>query len=268
MRLKGKIILKGKGLHSGNNCTLTLEECASPSVLMKAGGNELPLSGFALSGTNRGSDYIFPDGSRVRTCEHVFSALTGLGIHEGVRLTVEGGEMPALDGCSRTLCDELLRHCEDANTTARTLTEAVSVYDEKDPARFIAALPCNELRITYAVDYEFIGRQFYDYVNTPAKYYDEISRARTFAMLSDIEYLRAHGMALGGSLDNAIVVSENIQAKGGLHWPDEFARHKVLDILGDLAAVGEALNAHIIAFKAGHELHLKLAEKLRGVIKH
>ena len=83
-------------------------------------------------------------------------------------------------------------------------------------------------------------------------------------MQSDIDYLRSHGMALGGSLDNAIVIGETIQAKGGLRWPDEFVRHKVLDILGDLAAVGRPLNAHIIAVKAGHELHLKLAEILRG----
>lgn len=67
-----------------------------------------------------------------------------------------------------------------------------------------------------------------------------------------------------GTLDNAIAVGETIQAKGGLHWPDEFARHKVLDIIGDLAAAGRPINAHIIAVKAGHELHLKLAEKLRG----
>ncbi len=82
--------------------------------------------------------------------------------------------------------------------------------------------------------------------------------------MRDIEYLRSQGMALGGTLDNAIAVGETIQAKGGLHWPDEFARHKVLDIIGDLAAAGRPINAHIIAVKAGHELHLKLAEKLRG----
>ncbi|MBQ7214401.1 MAG: UDP-3-O-acyl-N-acetylglucosamine deacetylase [Synergistaceae bacterium] len=267
MTLNGKIILTGKGLHSGQDCTLTIEPCNSPEILMRSGENELPLRKLRLSGTNRGSDYIFtsPDGTRVRTCEHVLSALAGLGIWSGVRLTVSGGEMPALDGCSRKLCDELRKVLGTPDSAeAVNLSEAVCVYGE-DRNRFVAALPYEEgLRITYMVEYKYIGAQVFEYVQNPESYYREISCARTFAMQSDIDYLRSHGMALGGSLDNAIVIGETIQAKGGLHWPDEFVRHKVLDILGDLAAVGKPLNAHIIAVKAGHELHLKLAEKLRG----
>lgn len=265
MRLNGKIILTGSGLHSGKNCKLTIEPCDSQDILMRSGDNELALKNFALTGTNRGSDYIYPDGSRIRTCEHVLSALSGLGIWSGVRLIVDGGEMPALDGCSRTVCEEILKHSdsESSKCEAVALDESISVYGE-DKSRFIIALPYDALRITYIVDYKFIGAQIFDYVSSPENYCENISRARTFAMQSDIDYLRSHGMALGGSLDNAIVIGDTIQAKGGLHWPDEFVRHKVLDLLGDLAAVGRPVNAHIIAMKAGHELHLKLAEKLRG----
>ena len=250
--------MTGPGLHSGKNCRLVIEPSDAPCVML----NGCPLSELSLEGTNRGSDYIFPDGSRVRTCEHVLSALAGLGFWRGVSLSVEGGEMPALDGCSRAVCDELLRHSEDnPPVPALPLKKAVYVVDEKDPSRFAAALPSEAFRVTYAVSYKFIGAQLFEYAGG---YYEEISRARTFAMRSDIEYLRAHGMALGGSLDNAILVGSTIEAKGGLHWPDEFVRHKVLDIIGDLAAVGHPVNARIIAVKAGHELHLKLAEKLRG----
>ncbi|MBQ7155689.1 MAG: UDP-3-O-acyl-N-acetylglucosamine deacetylase [Synergistaceae bacterium] len=257
MRLRGKIILKGLGLHTGRECEAEIEGCDSPEVLM----NGFPLRELSLSGTNRGSDYIFPDGSRVKTCEHVLSALAGLGFWSGVNITVRGGEMPALDGCSREVCNELLRNSEaEDKREALNVREAVSVYGE-DTSRFVAALPYDGFRITYIVEYKFIGAQVFDYTGG---YYEDISCARTFAMASDIEYLRSHGMALGGSLDNAIVVGEEIQAKGGLHWPDEFVRHKVLDLIGDLAAVGRPVNAHIIAVKAGHELHLKLAEKLRG----
>ena len=84
-------------------------------------------------------------------------------------------------------------------------------------------------------------------------------------MLSEVEYLRSHGMALGGSLDNAILVGEKIQAKDGLRWPDEFVRHKILDLIGDLASLGRPLNAHVIACRAGHELHLKFAEELKKI---
>ena len=147
------------------------------------------------------------------------------------------------------------------------ITEPLIVYSE-DKTRFVAAFPSDELHITYTVEYKYIGAQVFDFTFTPENYYREISSARTFAMLSDIEYLRAHGMALGGSLDNAIAISENgIQASGGLHWPDEFVRHKVLDLIGDMAATGKRLKAHIIAMKAGHELHLRLSEKIRAKLR-
>ena len=264
MILNGKILLRGKGLHSGLECELTIEPCDSPTILLSSGTNELPVSELALCGTNRGSDYKFPDGTTIRTCEHVFSALYGMGIYSGVRVTVKGGEMPALDGCSRTVCDELLKHSSQAQakTDILTLKSPAIVYGT-DPTRYIAAFPYDRLRITCIVEYDYIGSQVFEYVQDSGSYYEEISRARTFAMRRDIDYLLAHGMALGGSLDNAIVVGEKIEASGGLHWPDEFVRHKVLDLLGDLAAVGHPVNAHIIAVKAGHELHLKLSERLR-----
>lgn len=263
MRINGKIILEGQGLHSGRNCRLVIEPYDAPGIIMRSGDNELPVSAMALTGTNRGSDYVFPDGSSIRTCEHVLSALSGLGVWSGVRLIVDGGEMPALDGCAKTVCDEILRNSEaDAIPEALSVKTPVIVHSE-DRTRFIAAFPAESLHITYSVEYKFIGAQIYDYVHSPGNYYRDIAQARTFAMASDIEYLRSHGMALGGSLDNAIVVGEEIKASGGLHWPDEFVRHKVLDLMGDLAAVGKPVNAHIIAMRAGHELHLKLAEKLR-----
>lgn len=259
MKLTGKIIMRGQGLHSGQECELTIEPCDSPEVLM----NGQPLRKLSLSGTNRGSDYIFPDGSRVRTCEHVLSALSGLGFWSGVNITVNGGEMPALDGCSNTLCGELMKNCEPSSIITKNISAPVIVSSD-DRKRFVAAFPADTLHITYTVEYKYIGTQIIDYGHSHEKYFAEISGARTFAMLSDIEYLRSHGMALGGNLDNAIVVGEKIQAAGGLRWPDEFVRHKVLDLMGDLAAVGCPVNAHIIAVRAGHELHLKLAEKLRG----
>lgn len=265
MRLNGKIILKGIGLHSGRECKVEIEPCDSKMIML----NDVPVTNLNLNGTNRGSDYIFPDGERIRTCEHVFSALYGMGIYSGVRVSVTGGEMPALDGCAKMLCDEILKHSDmqDESHDAFSITEPLIVYSE-DRTRFVAAFPSDELHITYTVEYKYIGAQVFDFTLTPENYYREIAPARTFAMLSDIEYLRAHGMALGGTLDNAIAISENgIQASGGLHWDNEFVRHKALDLIGDIASTGRKLNAHIIAMKAGHELHLRLSEKIRAKMK-
>ena len=261
MRLNGKIILRGLGLHSGKECELIIEPNDTSEILM----NGHALREFSLSGTNRGSDYTF-NGETIRTCEHVLSALTGMEVWRGVSLTVNGGEMPALDGCAKLLTDEIMKHCEpDEEFEAIEISKPVIVHSD-DRKRFVAAFPSDKLHITYTVEYEFIGAQVLDYDQSPKNYYENIASARTFAMLSDIEYLRAHGMALGGSLDNAIVVGEEIQASGGLRWKNEFVRHKVLDIVGDLAALGQPLKAHVIALRAGHELHLKLVEKLREQI--
>lgn len=264
MRLNGIISLEGVGLHSGKMCRLTIEPYDSPSVVMRSGHEEAPLCTLKSSGTNRGSDYTFPGGTVIRTCEHVLSALAGLGVYEGVRVSVDGGEMPALDGCAETLCREIMSHSRDEGHEIRgvDVREPV-IVSSNDRTRFVAAFPNDGLHVTYTVEYETVGTQILDYVHSPESYAANIAPARTFAYERDIEYLRSHGMALGGSLDNAILIGKTIQAKGGLRWENEFVRHKVLDLIGDLASLGRPLNAHIIAVRAGHELHLRLAEKLK-----
>ena len=260
MRLANKIILTGKGLHSGKDCKLVIEPYDTPVILM----NNFPITKFSLNGTNRGSDYIFPDGTRIRTCEHVLSALTGLNIFSGVKITVEGEEMPALDGCSRQVCDEILANSiESEEPEALKISEPVIISTD-DKKRFVAAFPSDKLHISYMVEYNFVGAQLIDYDHSPKKYFDEIASARTFAMKADFDYLRSKGLALGGNLENAILIDEEIHASGGLRWPDEFVRHKVLDLIGDLTSLGKPLHAHVIALRAGHELHLKLAEKIKA----
>ncbi|MBQ3448243.1 MAG: UDP-3-O-acyl-N-acetylglucosamine deacetylase [Synergistaceae bacterium] len=264
MRLNGKISLEGAGLHSGKICRLTIEPYNSPYVVMRSGNEQAPLYTLKSSGTNRGSDYTFPGGTVIRTCEHVLSSLAGMGIYSGVLVTVDGGEMPGLDGCAMALCSEIMSHAVDDGYTipCKDILRPVIVSSE-DRTRFVAAFPADEFHVTYTVEYDTVGTQIYDYTQTPRRYITEIAPARTFAYERDIEYLRSHGMALGGSLDNAILIGGSIQAKGGLRWPDEFVRHKVLDLIGDLSSVGRPLNAHIIAVRAGHELHLRLADKLK-----
>ncbi|MBQ6774604.1 MAG: UDP-3-O-acyl-N-acetylglucosamine deacetylase [Synergistaceae bacterium] len=271
MRINGKIILKGAGLHSGRECELIIEPCDSPEIIIGNGEDFMPISRFKTNGTNRGSDYIFTNGDKIMTCEHVLSGLAGLDIFSGLKLTINGGEMPALDGCAERVCSEIMK-CSDSDYDSESeslnaieVNQPVIIYGDDDKKRFIAAFPNrNKLHITYTVEYKYIGCQVFDYIHSPENYINEISRARTFAYESDIEYLRSHGMALGGSLDNAVLIRENeIKASGGLRFKNEFVRHKILDLIGDLASLGKKINAHIIALRAGHELHLKLAEMLK-----
>jgi len=262
---------KGVGLHSGRDFCLSIEP-SNEALNLEAGGTRLPLSKLALEGTGRGSDLIFPDGKRVRTCEHVLSALAGLGVWHG-KLSVAGDfplEMPGLDGCSLDLAGEIIEksipvESEDEKLLPFALKYPIHVGDE---ARFVVALPSSSFHVTYVIHYDaaHIRTQIFDYKECDGTgYLREIAPARTFAMRSDIEALRAAGLALGGSLDNAILVDDQrVETTGGLRFPDEFVRHKTLDLLGDLACLGRPLLAHVVAVRAGHALHLQLVERLRA----
>ncbi len=265
--LKDKIELSGAGLHSGKECRLTIEPYDTAEVIMRAGGEEAPLRELSADGTKRGSDYVFPSGTRIRTCEHIFSALAGVGIYGGIKLTVDGGEMPVLDGSSYEIYRHIERHsCTDDEPLRYAEISYPVMASSEDGKRFACAFPSEEYRITYTVEYPYVGVQTYDY-SQEVNYAEDIAPARTFALRSEIEYLRSHGMALGGSLKNAVIIGEKaIEAEGGLHWDNEFVRHKVLDVIGDIYSAGRPLKAHIICMRAGHELHLRLAEKLKGVM--
>lgn len=291
-RLTGAFILEGAGLHSGENCRLKIsplnndnkdENSEKTGIFFKVKDNLCAIENLGLQGGGRGSDYIFNEKLKVRTCEHVLSGLAGMGVWSAELEFLDCGkaafsvhnEAPALDGCAGQVCEKILKNSEFYNYNIEPLKLYAPVYvrDLNNQDRFIAAFPDSNLHITCAVSYNtpVINSQILDFNFTPDFYYNEIARARTFAMRSEIEFLRANGMALGGSLDNAILVGDkdkdDFQALNGLRWPDEFVRHKSLDLIGDLAALGRPLNAHIITVKAGHELHLKLVEKLRKLLK-
>ena len=177
--------------------------------------------------------------------------------------------MPSLDGCADMLTQMILNNSIERteNSCALNLKTPLIVSND-DKTRFVAAFPNYDgLYINYSVEYEFIGAQIFDYVHSPENYIKNIARARTFAYERDINYLRSHGMAMGGNLDNAVILGSEIKAKDGLRWKDEFVRHKILDLIGDLAAIGKKLNAHIIALRAGHELHLKLSQIIKELCK-
>lgn len=284
-RLKSAFILEGVGLHSGEKSRLKISplESSKSGIFFRINDNLCAIENLDLQGSGRGSDYIFDDCVKFRTCEHVLAGLAGMGVWSAELEFLDCGkaafsvhnEAPALDGCAGRTSDEILKNSEIFNYDIQPFKLYAPVYvrDLNNQDRFIAAFPDSNLHITCAVSYKtpVINSQILDFNFTPEFFYNEIARARTFAMRSEIEFLRANGMALGGSLDNAILVGDkdkdDFQALGGLRWPDEFVRHKALDLIGDLAALGRPLNAHIIAVKAGHELHLKLVEKLRRLLK-
>jgi len=199
----------------------------------------------------------------VVTVEHILSALRGLGV-DNARIEVDGPEIPIMDGSARPFV-EMLRavglRVQGKSRRYLTLTKPVSV---KQGDKAILALPANDLHATYAIEFPHpaIGSQVVATSLDEEAYVAGIAPARTFCLLKDVEAMRRRGLALGGSLDNALVLSDDGVLNDSLRFSDEFVRHKVLDLIGDLALLGVPLRAHLIAFKAGHRLHAALVKRI------
>lgn len=268
-RLTRDIVFSGKGLHTGEDCRVTLTPgVPGEGVTVDRGRGSFPLETCSFSGTGRGTEVFLPAGQSVKTPEHLFAALYGLGIWS-VRISAEEPEIPALDGCSAAFAEALLAGSSPiAEGEEQPEPFAVSVpMAVEDQARNAAliAFPAGELSLSYVIAYEGtpIGTQAFDFRLSRGSFRSLLAPSRTFALASEVQALLDRGLAKGGSLENAVVVGEtSVSAAGGLRFPDEFVRHKILDLLGDLYLLGRPLRARVVALRAGHDLHCRLAERL------
>ena len=268
-KLAGELEFSGLGLHTGveTRVVLTPREAAE-GVMVSRGGEVYSLENCSFSGGGRATEVFLPDGASVKTPEHLFAALGGLGLWS-VQITVLGPEVPALDGCSLAFASALAEGSfplpkDEDPPKALALDEALAVEDGSRGG-VLAAFPSEDLHISSFITYEGtpIGTQGADFIQGRGNFLSEIAPARTFALASEVEGLLDRGLAKGGSLENAILVEDDgIKAKGGLRFADEFVRHKILDLLGDLYLLGRPLRARVLAVRAGHKLHCRLVEKL------
>jgi UDP-3-O-[3-hydroxymyristoyl] N-acetylglucosamine deacetylase len=204
------------------------------------------------------------NGVTVSTVEHLMSAFSGMGVDNAV-VEVDAPEVPIMDGSARPFVDLL----KDVGTRIQSkgkkllvIKEKVAVSEGEGTAMF---LPSPEFRITYKIEFKHpsIGVQSYDMKFSDISYEEEICAARTFGFLKDVEYLQAKGLALGGSLKNAVVLDDRrIINKDGLRCPDEFVKHKILDAIGDLSLLGIPIIGHFVADKSGHRLNNLLLKEL------
>jgi UDP-3-O-[3-hydroxymyristoyl] N-acetylglucosamine deacetylase len=204
------------------------------------------------------------NGVTVSTVEHLMSALSAMGVDNAV-VEVDAPEVPIMDGSARPfveLLKEVGTQVQGKYRKILLIQKEVSVAEGECTA---ALLPAPAFRITYDIDFEHpsIGRQSYHMTCSDACYEAEICSARTFGFLKDVEYLQAKGLALGGSLRNAVVLDEGrIINKEGLRFHDEFVKHKILDAIGDLSLLGIPIVGHFVAFKSGHRLNNLLLREL------
>jgi UDP-3-O-[3-hydroxymyristoyl] N-acetylglucosamine deacetylase len=256
----------GVGLHSGRRAKLVLKPApADHGIVFRrtdAGGIEIPATAEYLSHINHAT-CLAKGGVRIETIEHLLAALHALGV-DNVEIELDGPEVPIMDGSAAPfiyLIHEAGIRSLAASRSAIGLSRPVSVGGD---GRFVAAYPSDRLRLTYTInfDHPLLKHQEHTVEVDESSFVDEIAPARTFGFLKDVELMRQAGLALGGSLDNAVVLGETGVLNNPLRFPDEFVRHKILDLLGDLVLLGKPLKAHVVALRAGHALHTELVKAI------
>ena len=256
----------GVGLHNGEKVTMTLKpaEVDKGIVFRRVDQKkiyEVKVSPEAIKDTKMCSA-IGQDTSRVATGEHLMSALSATGI-DNIIIELNGSEVPIMDGSSIPFIYLLQTAKIKEQDAAKKFVLINDVIEVKDKDKWARFEPYDGFKVDFTIDFPHpvfdastnkVALDFYD-----ESYITEISRARTFGFMQEVEYLRSNGLARGGSLDNAIVLDEyKIINKDGLRYNDEFVRHKILDAVGDLYMLGYSIIGNFKAYKSGHELNNKL----------
>lgn len=270
--LQKEIEYAGVGLHKGETIFMKLLPSQTGKIVFKRtdleeGKNEIVLDTKNTFDLTRGTNLKNEAGAMVFTIEHFLSALA---ITEITDLVVElnGNELPICDGSAKVFLELI------AEAGIQELDEEVQEIVVKEPMylskgdKHIIALPYDGYKLTYSIRFEhtFLKSQLAEYELDFETYQKEIAPARTFGFDYEIEYLKKNNLALGGTLDNAIVIQKDgVMNPGGLRFEDEFVRHKMLDIIGDLKVLNRPIRAHIIAVKAGHALDIEFAEQLKTI---
>ena len=258
----------GVGLHSGKPVNLILRP-APPNtgiVFVHRQGTEETLLPAAISNKvpTELCTAISVNGRQVKTIEHLLAALVGMEV-DNIYAEVDAGEIPVLDGSASPFV-RLIRTAGVIPQTRRQsyvkITQSIEVIDG---ARRVRIEPCSTPKITYSIHYDhpLIQTQTYTHTCSASAFEQEIATARTFGFLQEVEALWARGLGKGGTLDNTVVLSdEGVVNQSGLRFPNEFVRHKVLDLMGDVALLGFPFIGHIVAERSGHAMHTRLVEQI------
>lgn len=260
------LMLTGVGLHSGQTVTVTVQPAAADEgrYFVRTDLAEqpiIPATVRAVSQTQMSTELAQGE-ARVRTVEHLLSALMGQGI-DNAKIEVDGPELPLLDGSAQGWVAALQQvgrvSCQVPQKSAIQVTRPICVQEED---AVVAAFPATNTRLSYGIDFPVpaIGQQWYSWEPQQEAYQSAIAPARTFVLAEQVDALRQAGLIKGGSLDNALVCNEEGWLNPPLRFANEPVRHKLLDLVGDLSLLGTLPQAHILAYKASHRLHVRLAK--------
>jgi UDP-3-O-[3-hydroxymyristoyl] N-acetylglucosamine deacetylase len=257
---------EGVGLHTGVHCRMRFNPAPADTGIVF---RRTDLNNFQIEAHGRNvarvsyATSLMKKGVWLSTTEHVLAAIYSCGI-DNIYVDVDALELPILDGSAKPFLEMI----DDAGISKlrrrRRFLKVLAPVEVKDGDRSIGIYPSDEFRIRVFVEFPHpvVGKQGVELAVNRDSFTKLLSTARTFCFLDDVDRLRAAGLARGGSLENAIVLTRDGVMNGPLRSPDEFVRHKALDLIGDLALLGKPLLGRVEAHKAGHSLHTQLVSKL------
>lgn len=266
--IRKKVKVEGIGLHTGEPASITFKPAPVDTGIYVVrsdlpGQPAISVRADHVRATQMATTLGGPAFS-VSTVEHCLSSLAAFRI-DNLFIELSGPEIPIGDGSAYVFMEALLSAGmvdQEAPRKYAYITQPI-FYGDGDKHAYV--VPYNGLRVTCTIDFPHpkIGRQKMDLDINETSFARELSRARTFGFLKDVEAMRAKGLARGGSLENAVVLDpENVMNPEGLRYPDEFVRHKALDALGDLVTLGMPLMGHLVLYKAGHDVLNRLVRKI------
>lgn len=264
--IRRSVSCSGIGLHSGEKVTLLLRPArAGYGIRFRRadlGGVEIPATVDNVDRLHYATG-LSRDAGTVETVEHLLAALVSLGV-DNVVVELNQAEVPIMDGSAASFVYLVHEAGLKRLTRPRRYLKALRPISLTRGEKRIALYPSDHFKVTYSIsfDHPLLRHMTHTLRVTRESFVDEIAPARTFGFLKEVEMLRQKGLALGGSLDNAVVLGETGVLNSSLRFDDEFVRHKILDVIGDLALVGYPVIGHLVAHRGGHELHAAFAEKI------
>ena len=256
---------KGVGLHSGAAVTLRiLSAPAGTGIVFR----RTDLDGFEVEAVGRNvarvsyATSLQKKGVLISTIEHLLSAFIGMGVDNAV-VELDNLEVPILDGSARPFVDMVLQAGLRKQRKKRTYLRIMREIEVREGNKFIGAYPASGYAVAYDINFDPpIGEQSFEIDLAQDLYRKELAAARTFGFLSEESAMKNMGLIRGASEDNVIVLTANGVKNGPLRFDDEFVRHKVLDLIGDLALLGKQIIGRIVADRAGHAMHTALVSRL------
>jgi UDP-3-O-[3-hydroxymyristoyl] N-acetylglucosamine deacetylase len=264
--LRRTVSCTGIGLHSGNKVTLSLKPAPADTGIRfqraDLGGLEIPAIVTHLGGIQYQTG-LTREAVSVETVEHLLAALTALGIDNAI-VELNSPEVPIMDGSAAPFVYLVNEAGVKRLQAPRRYLKVLRPISLTQGDKRIALYPSDHFKVTYSIsfDHPLLRHQSRTMRVTEESFIEEIAPARTFGFLKEVEMLRQRGLALGGSLDNAIVLGETGVLNNALRFEDEFVRHKILDVIGDLSLVGHPVVGHLVAHRGGHALHTAFAARI------